>query len=178
MRQQRGGGESSTSTVCPIVNVSQVYTHWCDDLFSRSPNPWLTCDFATCPLVCPRPRPHRSAAYSNPVSVLRHAAKEGYGVYDFSAWPLPFGTYSSQPEVRRMPRQAALPLTPALELHVEDEPPPISGPPPRRACYGSSCLLGSKRPLLLARASCRQHTTQRACWRSPAHPRHALGPLH
>ncbi|KIZ04858.1 hypothetical protein MNEG_3105 [Monoraphidium neglectum] len=41
------------------------------------------------------------SAYSNPVSVLRHAAKEGYGVYDFSAWPLPFGTYSSQPEVRQ-----------------------------------------------------------------------------
>ncbi|KXZ46794.1 hypothetical protein GPECTOR_40g528 [Gonium pectorale] len=40
------------------------------------------------------------SSYSNPASVLRHAAAQGYRVVDYLVTPLPFGTYSSQPKVR------------------------------------------------------------------------------
>jgi hypothetical protein len=39
-------------------------------------------------------------AFSDPASVLRRAAAEGYRAADFIAAPLPFGQYSSQREVR------------------------------------------------------------------------------
>ena len=39
-------------------------------------------------------------AFSDPASVLRRAAAEGYRVADFVAAPLPFGLYSSSREVR------------------------------------------------------------------------------
>lgn len=74
----------------------------------------------------PQPRtPH--AAFSNPVGVLRHAAAEGYVVEDFAAWPLPFGTYSSQPEVRAciLGRGAA-----------REQPLRAAQPPFARACCG------------------------------------------
>ncbi|GLC42614.1 hypothetical protein PLESTB_001119200 [Pleodorina starrii] len=38
------------------------------------------------------------ASFSNPASVLHHAAAEGYRVVDFQMTPLPFGTYSSEPK--------------------------------------------------------------------------------
>ncbi|PNH12607.1 hypothetical protein TSOC_000456 [Tetrabaena socialis] len=41
------------------------------------------------------------ASYSNPASVLRHAAAAGYRVVDYLVTPLSFGTYSSQPKVRQ-----------------------------------------------------------------------------
>ena len=50
-------------------------------------------------------------AYSNPIGTLRHAAARGYAVADFLAVPLPFGTYSSQPEVRRARGAPAAQLT-------------------------------------------------------------------
>lgn len=62
-------------------------------------------------LCCRRPHPQDLLAlgfpyavllmssYSNPVSVLRHAAAEGYRVVDFQVTSLAFGTYSSEPKV-------------------------------------------------------------------------------
>eukprot|EP00775_Hariotina_reticulata_P005863 gene5863-6104_t len=41
------------------------------------------------------------SAYSNPVLTLQHARDQGYAVVDFLVTPLPFGTYSSEPKVRR-----------------------------------------------------------------------------
>ncbi|EFJ44305.1 hypothetical protein VOLCADRAFT_33370, partial [Volvox carteri f. nagariensis] len=40
------------------------------------------------------------SSFSNPASLLRHAAAEGYRVVDFQVTPLSFGIYSSEPKVR------------------------------------------------------------------------------
>ncbi len=40
------------------------------------------------------------SSFSNPVELLRFAAEQGYAVSDFLVTPLPFGLYSSQPEVK------------------------------------------------------------------------------
>jgi methylase of polypeptide subunit release factors len=39
------------------------------------------------------------SSYSNPVSVINHAAKQGYQVSDFMITPLKFGWYSREPKV-------------------------------------------------------------------------------
>ena len=46
------------------------------------------------------PKTQKSTAFSDPASVIRRAAAEGYRVADFAAAPLPFGAYSSQREVK------------------------------------------------------------------------------
>jgi hypothetical protein len=85
--------------------------------------------------------PQTPAAYSNPASVLAHASAEGYAVADFALWPLPFGAYSSQPEVGAWRRRRRVhPLTrlkqPPPASHGPSDPadpplpPPSAGPPP------------------------------------------------
>lgn len=40
------------------------------------------------------------SAYSDPIGTLEHARDRGYVVQDYTATPMPFGTYSSEPKVR------------------------------------------------------------------------------
>lgn len=88
------------------------------------------------PTPHPPPNPRPPPAYSNPVGTVRHAAQRGYIVTDFIAVPLPFGTYSSQPQVCG---GAAL-----AGHHDRERPAMLHGSHPARAC---SCGLQPSWPL-------------------------------
>lgn len=53
----------------------------------------LTLGYERCLLVV--------SAYSDPIGTLEHAREHGYTVADYTATPMPFGTYSSEPKVRQ-----------------------------------------------------------------------------